>query len=221
MGRYLFILFIFLSSTCFGYKTLLTQDEYIYEVYEPGDRIPVDTLVEGLQMYYKAYLFPKLHVGFSLKELNIDETRFRSYDEFIEDMFCRDFLSYQTTQKEQRYYFQVRTVPHNQVVCVCVLLKEQEPGFYYMDHIGTHKDYRRRGLAYTLIEQVKRHLTDFRDISLDTRIFNVPAQALYAKSGFHRLAVHPIPKKQNIYYHYLYRVDAARTHAPCYSTESK
>lgn len=221
MFKYLIAISLFLSLNCFAYQTLLTTDEYIYEVYEPKDRIPADKLMDGLKMYYQAYLTPNLHLHIPLCDLKIDETRFRSYDEFIGDMFIRDFLSYHTSQKERTLYFQVRYLPTDQVVCLSVLLKEDEPGYYYMDHIGTHVDFRRQGLAYTLIEQIKQHLAGFSDIALDTRVFNRPAQALYEKAGFRRMVIHPVPKKQNIYYHYVYNVKAARKSPSLYSTESK
>jgi len=204
MIRYLFIACVLISSACFGYQTLLTRDDYQYEVYEPQDQIPAKTLLNGLKMYYQAYLAPRLHVGIPLSELQIDETRFHSYEEFIEDMFYGDFLSYQTTQKARCYYFQVRYLPSDQVVSLCVVLKQDEPGFYYIDHLGTHKDFRHRGLAFTLVRQVTQFLTDCIDISLDTRIFNLPAQALYEKLGFKQLLIHPVPRKQAIYYRYVY-----------------
>lgn len=217
MIRYLLLAFVALSSSCFAYKSLLTKGDYLYEVYEPGDRIPIATLCEGLQLYYEAYLSPKLHVGIPLSQLKIDESRFSSYDDFIADMFYNDFLSYQTVQKDRCYYFQARYIPNNQVVSICVMLKQDMPGFFYMDHIGTQKDFRRRGLASTLIDQVKTTLKGCINISLDTRIFNKPAQALYEKSGFIKLATHPNPKKQEIYYHYVSNVGEPSV----YSTNSK
>lgn len=221
MIRYLLLTCVLISSSCFGYQALLTKDDYLYEVYEPQDRIPVETLLNGLKMYYQAYLTPKLHAGIPLSELQIDETRFRSYEEFIEDMFYRDFLSYQITQKARCYYFQVRHLPTDQIVSLCVILQLDEPGFYYMDHIGTHKDFRRRGLAFTLVQQMQKFLTNCIDISLDTRIFNLPAQALYEKLGFKRLSIHPVPRKQTIYCRYVYNIQTNEPKPEPYCTESK
>lgn len=197
------LLFISFTCNCDAFKTLSTIDEYVYEVYEPQDCIPASILFEGMNMYLEAYSYPKLHEGIPLKELKIDESRFRSYDEFIADMFYRDFQSYETPNEVRRHYFQVRCILDNQIVGVCVILEQDQPGFYYTDHIGIHKDFRRLGLACNLIKEVINAFPDFVEISLDTRNFNWPAQALYENTGFKKLDIHPNPAKQTTYIHYV------------------
>ncbi|MBS0655910.1 MAG: GNAT family N-acetyltransferase [Verrucomicrobia bacterium] len=89
-------------------------------------------------------------------------------------------------------------------MAVSAVLHGALPGCYYIDHIATHKDFRRKGLALSLVELVKTTLPQVSQITLDTRVFNVPAQALYQKAGFTKCTIHPNPQKQNAYFHYMY-----------------
>jgi len=97
------------------------------------------------------------------------------------------------------------TETHITDVGICAVLEQSTPGFYYFDHLEIHKDFRRRGLAEKLIKFMKNQLTDYIEIeiSLDTHVFNRPAQALYDKCGFEKLSIHPIATKQNTYFHYV------------------
>lgn len=198
---WLFLFFAF--AKCEAYQELGRQDDYIFEVYEPGDFIPSEQLEEGHRMYRETYNYPSLHEGISLSTLKIDPTRFKSYDDFIDDMFQRDFQSYQDIYRNSRFYFQVRQAFTNKILAICSLLNQDQPGYYYLDHIGTHKDFKRKRLALTLLKWVEKTCTDYIVISLDTRVFNYPAHALYEKAGYKKLKIHPNPKKQDVYYHYV------------------
>ncbi|MBQ6181820.1 MAG: ribosomal protein S18-alanine N-acetyltransferase [Ruminococcus sp.] len=56
--------------------------------------------------------------------------------------------------------------------------------------VAVHPDYRRRGLAESLIKEFERSLpADTESIFLEVRESNAPAIALYEKCGFIRLAV--------------------------------
>ncbi len=98
-------------------------------------------------MYKAAYRAPGHHQGISLKEMKIDASRFSTYEEFIADMFKRDFLGYQSPKEVGRYYFQVWSLPDYQLVGICAVLQQSRPGFYYIDHMGIDKNFRRQGLA--------------------------------------------------------------------------
>lgn len=197
MIHHLFI-FILFCSPCFAFKTLLISEDYQYEMYEPEDEIPLCQLEEGRLMYYEAYLHPKLHEGISLNALHIDESKFHSYEEYISDMFQRDFESY--CHPNSRHYYQVRHSQDQKIVAICAVL--EQGNYNYIDHIGVHKDFRRQGIAQTLLREVINTLPNFLELSLDTRTFNSPAQALYEKLGFKKWEVHPNPKKQSTYFHY-------------------
>ncbi len=213
------LLLILICLPCFAFQTLLVSGDYQYEMYEPQDEIPLCELEEGLSMYYEAYLHPKLHEGIPLQALQIDESRFRSYEEFIADMFQRDFDSYQ--HPDQRHYYQVRCIQDQKIVAICAVLEEGKTGRNYMDHIGVHKDFRRQGIAQTLVGEVIRTLPNFLELSLDTRTFNGPAQALYEKLGFKKLEVHPNPKKQFTYCHYVYQEDGDSFYGSSGSVQEK
>lgn len=172
----------------------MVGDGYIYELYEPADEIPKSVLVEAKEMYFDAYLHPKLHEGVSLEALNLAV----SYEEFIADLFERDFASYQ--KASARYYFQGREVGSGQIVGICAVL-ENGPFDLYIDHIGVAKEYRRKGIGGQLLQSVIAQFPMSR-LSLDTRIFNGPAQALYQKLGFIKMP-HPNPEKVNQYYFYV------------------
>jgi hypothetical protein len=144
--RSFLILLISMTYPCFAFKTLLVEKGYVYEMYDPHDEIPLDVLNEGVAMYFEAYLNPKLHNGISLKTLQVDEAKFASYDEFISDMFQRDFISYQFPDTTPRLYLQARLAQDGRIVGVCAIL-EQTPGTYYMDHMGVDKDFRRQKIA--------------------------------------------------------------------------
>lgn len=199
----LFFLFLGLGSPSFAFQTLLINEKYVYEVFEPNDDIPCQVLDEGFTMYFEAYQFPRVHAGIALAEMQIDETQFLSYEEFMYDMFQRDFASYTLPQNRSRYYFQVRSLRENAIVAICVVLDMEQPGFYYINHIGVNKNFRYQGIANTLLKNVINTFPNFEEISLDTRVFNTPAQALYEKVGFKRVDMHPNPCKQRTYFHYI------------------
>jgi ribosomal protein S18 acetylase RimI-like enzyme len=181
----------------------LIGNNYVCEVYAPEEEIPLEFLDEARQMYFEAYLYPPLHEGISIEELGLDQNLFGSYEEYIEDMFRRDFSSYGQPGKPRLHYFQLRSNEDGCLVGVCVVLEKSMPGFYYLDHIGIHWKFRHQGLAESLIKVMINQLGNFIEISLDTRIFNLPAQTLYEKLGFEKLGIHPCPEKQNIYFHYI------------------
>ena len=192
----------------YGYQELSNRGDYIYEVYEPGDFIPQDQLEDGHRMYREIYNYPKLHEGIPLSILRIDSLLFSSYDAFIDDMFQKDFQSYQDSLRDRRYYFQVRNRFNNQILAIAALLTQEQQGHYYLDHIGTHKDFKRKGLAITLLKLMETVCSDYMTISLDTRVFNYPAHGLYEKAGYKRLEIHPNPKKQDVYFHYVLKSKA-------------
>lgn len=187
----------------FSFQILSSDQDFVYELYEPQDLIPTSLLEEARVMYFEAYQHPKLHSNIPLQSLHIDETRFNSYEEFIDCMFREDFASYNQLDTIQRYYFQSRLLSDGRVVGICVVYPEGEPGHYYLDHIGVHSDFRHRGIAQTLIAAVKNTLVNFKEIALDTRRFNTPAQALYEKTGFQIEPKNPRPHKQNTHFHYV------------------
>lgn len=197
-----FFTFLFLFPV-YAHQVLLTDKDFVYELYEPQDLIPPNLLEEGRAMYFEAYQHPKLHLGHSVKSLNIDETRFKSYEEFIDLMFREDFESYNHLEEVKRYYFQARTLSDGQVVGICVVYPEDRAGHYYLDHIGVHWAFRRRGIGKNLIEEMKKSLAGFERIALDTRKFNTTAQALYEAMGFQIEPVNPRPHKQHTYFHYV------------------
>jgi len=203
--RLILLFLVLLCSPCFAFRTLLIQDDYIYEMYEPQDRIPLSLLEEARSMYFEAYLNPRLHKDIPLKALQIDEYRFHTYEEFLSDLFQRNFASYEHPGRFSRYYYQVRSNRDQKIIGVCAVLDQNKNGRHFIEHIGVHKDFRRRGIAQTLIGEVINSLPNFVAISLDTRIFNGPAQALYEKLGFDKLETHPNPKKQFTYFHYVLR----------------
>lgn len=200
--QYFFALLVFVMNPVYAFQTLFVDRDCVYEVYEYQDFIPNEVLQEGQSMYFEAFLHPKLHEGKSLKELQIDEIRFRSYEEFIADMSAKDFESYQTPNSILRLYFQVRRFNDNKIVGVAAVLRLADRS-YYIDHFGVHKGFRKLGIGQTLLIQLQQFLSDAECISLDTRVFNTPAQALYEKMGFRRVNIHPNPKKQTTYIHYV------------------
>lgn len=202
MVRLFLILLTSIVHPCFALKTLLVEKDYVYEMYEAQDEIPLDILNEAVTMYFEAYLNPRLHEGISAKLLELDESKFSSYDEFISDMFQRDFSSYQFPNTTPRLYLQARRAQDGKIVGVCAIL-ERTSGSYYIDHLGVDKDYRKQKIAQTIILQLIKNIGNFIEISLDTRVFNKPAQRLYEKLGFKKLETHPIPSKQFTYFHYV------------------
>src|SRR5690606_33410118 len=88
------------------------------------------------------------------------------------------------------------------LVGLCVTLPEKEKGHYYIDHIGVKKGYQGNGIGRDIISILEKTLPDLQMISLDTRVFNIPGQKLYAKSGFKRIEPHPVPMKQGKYIFY-------------------
>ncbi len=201
--RNAFFLLLVVTGPCFALQTLFVNESYVYEMYEPEDCIPLSVLDEGMRMYFEAYQFPRLYEGISLEELHIDETRFKSYEEFILDMLQKDFASYQDPKDISRAYFQARSLSDNQIVAICAVLKLTQSGHYYMDHLGVHKDFRRQGIASTILKEVINTFPDLIEMSLDTRIFNKPAQALYEKTGFKKLDINPNPRMHQTYIHYV------------------
>lgn len=203
MNISLFTTFFFLIiNPCFAFKTLLINDRNIYEMYEPQDEIPLDVLSEGQLMYYISYLNPKLHEGISLEAMQIDGSRFNSYEEFIQDMFQCDFKSYQFSGEIPRFYLQVRKLQDNQIIGVCAVL-QQSAHHYYVDHLGLHKDYRRQKIGSNLINELVKAIPNMQELTLDTRVFNKPAQFFYEKLEFQKMTAHPNPAKQSIYVHYV------------------
>jgi ribosomal protein S18 acetylase RimI-like enzyme len=198
-----FLFFVCFLLPAFPYQVLLTDEDFVYELYEPQDLIPPTLLEEGRAMYFEAYQHPKLHLGHSVKSLNIDETRFRSYEEFIDQMFREDFESYNHLDTIKRYYFQARTLSDGRVVGICVVYPEDQSGHYFLDHIGVHCEFRRRGIGRNLIEEMKKSLADFKEIALDTRTFNTTARALYEAMGFQIEPINPRSHKQHTYFHYV------------------
>ncbi len=198
-------LLIYLSiliSPSFALTTLLVNDGYIYESYDPQEEIPSSILNEGLSMYFEAYLHPRLHVGIPVNALQIDTSQFHSYDEFILDMFQRDFESYRIPGQTPRIYLQARSMKDGKIVGVCAVLVNENNN-YYIDHIGVHKDFRRQKVATNLMKGLLKAIPNFNEISLDTRVFNRPGQLFYEKLAFKKLEVHPIPQKQSTYCHYV------------------
>lgn len=189
-----------MSCPCFGFRTLYVQGDYLYEMYEPHDEIPISVLDEGLAMYYNTFLDPKFHEGFSLQDLGIDSKRFSSYEEFIADMFKRDFESYRICSGIPRFFLQSRRIHDSRIVGICAIL-EIAPQNYYIDHFGVDLDHKRQKIGSTMMSGFVQNYT-FKKISLDTRVFNQPAQLFYEKLGFKKLEPHPLPSKQNIYFHY-------------------
>ena len=200
--RVFFVIFSCLIHPCFAFKTLLVDQGYIYEIYEPQDEIPSSTLNEGQSIYFESYLNPKLHKEIPLNAMRINASQFHSYDEFIQDMFLRDFESYQGPGQNPRFYLQARTGQDGKIIGVCAVLGEDNHN-YHIDHLGVHKDFRQQGVATHLIKELLKTIPNIHKLSLDTRVFNKPAQAFYEKMGFKKLDVHPNPQKQSTYYHYI------------------
>lgn len=196
---------LFAFGSCTGLQIVPVKDDFICEVYSPEDDIPLELLEEARRMYFETYLCPALHVGVPFEELGINQNLFGSYEEYIADMFRKDFASYGQKNKQGIHYLQLRCKEDGSIIGVCVLLEKLIPGLYYLDHIGIHCNFRRQGLADSLIKISADHLDNYIEISLDTRVFNLPAQTLYEKCGFEKLAVHPIASKQNTYFHYVLR----------------
>ncbi|MBA3238862.1 MAG: GNAT family N-acetyltransferase [Parachlamydiaceae bacterium] len=196
----LFTLLVF--SNCFSYRTLPLGKDYVCEIYEPEDKIPLETLEEAEKMYFEAYLFPPLHSNIPLEKLNIDPNNFNSYEGYIKDMFRKDFSSYGKPDKPRLHYLQLRQRNNGSIVGLCVVLHQQKHGHYYIDHIGIDSKFRRQGLATQLLKITVSQFSDFIEISLDTRIFNFPAQALYEKLGFRKCSIYSCPEKQLSYFHY-------------------
>jgi ribosomal protein S18 acetylase RimI-like enzyme len=195
-------LLILLSAMapCHAYKFLGVKGGYCYEIYEPRDIIPDEVLDEAREMYFQAYDDPTLHDGLTLQEMRVDERRFSSYEEFIDDMFRKDFSSYH--MNPSRSLFQVRDCRSNAIVGVCAVLHQEKPGHYYIDHIGVEKNTRRKKMGTLLIYEVVNEFSDFEEIRLDTRVFNTPAQRFYENLGFKRWEMHPNPLKTSAYVHY-------------------
>jgi ribosomal protein S18 acetylase RimI-like enzyme len=191
-----------MTYPCFALKTLLVEKGIVYELYDSQDEIPLNVLNEGVSMYFEAYQHPRLHDGFSLETLQVDKASYSSYDEFISDMFRRDFNSYRFSNTTPRFYLQARRAQDGKIVGVCAILN-QAPGTYYIEHIGVHKDFRRQKIALTLTTQFIKNIGEFHQISLDTRVFNQPAQSLYENLGFIKLTTHPLSSKQFTYFHYV------------------
>lgn len=126
-------------------------------MYEPQESISQSILDEAEWMYLDAYFHPKLHEGLSLKEIGLDSTSFISYEDFIADMFHKDFASYRFSAETPRFYLQAREVHNGKIVGVCVSLQES-PGCYYIDHLGVDCTHRQRKIGSTLIQPEIQHL---------------------------------------------------------------
>ena len=205
MFRVLFLMgLMLLSMPCYALRTVVLDAKYQIREYDPFDEIPLDSLEKDLVLYYETYMNPKQHLETPFEEMGIDTLRFSSYEEFILDMFEIDFPGYQLPG--ERYYFQVVNSEDDRVIGICAILR-LEPGFYFVEHIGIHHDFRREGLASRVLQEVIVALPDIVEISLDTRVFNCTAQKFYDNFGFQKLAMHPKPSKQGKYYHYIYKVN--------------
>src|SRR5437667_435486 len=154
------LLFLLLSifSQCIAYQILRVDNEFLYELYEPQDLINPALLEEARAMYLDAYLHPPLHIGWEIPILQLGEMQFATYEEFIEELFRQDFESYQFPSP--RYYFQIRSLKNQQIVAVCTCLAEDKIGHYYIDHLGVHKDFRRRQLGSSLLTEALNALPD-------------------------------------------------------------
>ena len=203
--QFVILLLFFGFESGYALQILPVKEEFVCEVYSPEDELPVELLDEARRMYFEAYMHPALHLEVPFKELGIDPNRFSSYEEYIGDMFQRDFGGYSGCDKGGVHYFQLRCKVDGSVVGVCVVLEKEVPGYYYIDHIGIHWKFRQQGLAGSLMKEMVECLDDFVEISLDTRVFNFPAQGFYEKWGFEKLAVHPCAVKQSTYFHYILR----------------
>lgn len=192
-----------LFAKCDGVETRPINQDYFCEVYAPMEKIPPEFLEEAKQMYYEAFCHPPLHQGIAIAELGIDEKLFASYEDYIKNMFEADFTIYHHPEHLKIHYFQIRSTHDQQIVGFCVVIETSVPGHYYIDNLGINWMFRHQGLGGKLIEAILNQFDDFIEIALDTRVFNLPAQALYEKWGFQKLPFNPDPKKQTTYYHYI------------------
>lgn len=203
-SAFLALLLSFFFNSCSAFEIITINDDYFCEIFTPDDQIPKEALEEAMCMYYEAYLYPPQHEETPVEQLGIDQNLYNSYPAYINDMFKRDFSSYVDSEEQTLHYFQLRC-QDGSIVGVAAVLEENNRGFYYLDHIGIHKDFRFQGLASTLLSMIKNQLNDYVEITLDTRVFNLPAQALYEKWGFEKLSSNPNPAKQNTHYYCLRR----------------
>ncbi|MBX9977614.1 MAG: GNAT family N-acetyltransferase [Alphaproteobacteria bacterium] len=173
-----------------------------YYALEPNVHLSKAFLDQATKMYYDCY-DPDLHKDYTLEAMGINASCFQTYEEFLNDLIQTDFHSYNTKTCFVIYATEGDARPDfSNLVGLCVTLPEKEKGHYYIDHIGVKKGYQGNGIGRDIISILEKTLPDLQMISLDTRVFIMPGQKLYAKSGFKRIEPHPVPMKQGKYIFY-------------------
>lgn len=170
-----------------------------YYLVKSGEPLQLKTAEEANKMYFESYDV-SLNRGLSLLDLGIADTSVSTYEEFRKKMFDEDFSNY-VKESQNRYFFYAQD--KNNIVGVSVVLQLNEPGSYYIDHIGVDKDHKKMGIGSTLMRLIEQHIVDWKNLSLDTRVFNREGQALYQKMDYKVESPHPIAKKQGFYLRYV------------------
>ena len=189
------------SIGTYGVRPLGTSEGIRYEMWEPHDTIPSQLLNPAREMYFASY-DPRLHEGVSLEQMRIADKGFPSYEDFIADMLKRDFASYEAPAFRWIFF----AYQEREIVGFASLL--QQPQSFYIDHFGVSSAAKGKKIGTRLMGHIFNHLSSFwreglpHEVTLDTRVFNVPAQAFYDKMHFKGVNPHPDPAKEGAYLHY-------------------
>ena len=95
----------------------------------------------------------------------------------------------QSQMKDSRHEFVAAVTPDDTVLGYIGMMYVLDEG--YISNVAVSPDYRRRGIADALIEQLcalcRSHALSF--VTLEVRVGNAPAIALYEKHGFQRVGL--------------------------------
>lgn len=174
-----------------------------------GEPMPDELGKKTKEILFPAY-DPKLHEGLSVKDMGIKE-EFLTYEDFLSYLLDEDLKSYLNAPDGRIIFYACsgqKQDDYSNIVGFCSLLPIQdEPGHYYMDHIGTKKNQQRSGIGSGLVKLLKPQLPDMILLKLDTRVFNSVSQPFYDSRGFTRIQPHPLEQKEGRYLRYEKRFD--------------
>lgn len=199
LHRRLFLAFtLFICSYSLFADTLIVEDnQRQYFLVRPGELLEQNIAEQARDMYFDSY-DTELNKSLSLNDIGISHLGFATYEDFRRNMFEEDFASY-VDSPAKRSFFYVKQ--QNEIVGVAAVLS-LDNNVYYIDHIGIKKGFQHQGIGSRLLGLLEQHLENWKSITLDTRVFNTPAQQAYEKAGFQRVTPHPIALKDRFYIRY-------------------
>lgn len=201
------LIFVFLSLSKTTYSTdFIGSDNGIFcYKFQKGAPLPDQFSNTVKPMYFETY-DPALHEKYSLERMGLDQ-KFNTYEEFLYQLIEDDFRIYATDTDRIIFFATQHECKNNyENICgLCVFLPGQQKGEYYLDHIGIKDTFKRQGIGRQLLNLAMRSIAA-EQVTLDTRVFNVPAQNFYEKEGFAKISPHPILKKEGFYFRYAKRM---------------